>query len=264
MKVGVVSTGLTHQVQHAQALCEGLGKHQIETTIYPEGVEVPEPVVACWGWRIGKPLLAAGKRVLVMERGFIDRLHWTSLGWDGLNGYAARAWSALPHRGTTFLGRMQRWAPGGSYVLIIGQVSGDAAVGHVSLPLWYAEAVRECAKFGLPIKFRPHPVALEFGEKDPVAGAESIYGSLSTALAGAAVVVTFNSNTGVDALMAGKPTICRDRGSMAWPIASHDWEIQTAPDRVGWLESLASAQFSLEEIRSGYAWDVVKDSQTLQ
>ncbi len=255
---------MPHQREHADALCAGLARHGIATEQYPEHVLPPGEIVACWGWRIGEPLRAQGKRVLVMERGYIDRMRWCSLGWNGLNGRAERHWVTVKGRGSAFYSRVRPWKPEGRYVLIIGQVSGDAAVKHFVLSEWYAECVRECARFGLPIKFRPHPVAVSFGQTDRVAGAETIFGDLQQALSGAAAVVTLNSNTGVDALLAGKPTITRDAGSMAWPVAAHDWTIQPEPYRWAWIDALASAQFTLDELRSGLAWEIVKHSPAVQ
>jgi hypothetical protein len=80
----------------------------------------------------------------------------------------------------------------------------------------------------------------------PVLGADTIKGGLSDALAGAELVVTYNSNTAVDALLAGKLIHAEDEGSMAW-----GWK-----DRAEWAARLAWRQFSMDEIRSGFAWGV--------
>lgn len=266
MKVGiVVAKGMGHQEVHAEALSIGLSRHGVTANTYTEahGFVPPEEVCACWGWRIGQQLRQAGRNVLVMERGFVDRMSWTSFGWNGLNGRATRNWDALPARWAVLSDRVRAWRPNGSYVLLIGQVTGDMSVSHVNLSAWYLEAIEALHPLGLPVLFRPHPVALEYGQHDDVP-CDRVFGDLASALDGAAVVATFNSNTGVDALLAGKPTIARDPGSMAWPIAARDWSIQSEPDRLEWFKRLTSSQFSLDEIRSGFAWDVVKDSPTLQ
>ncbi len=256
---------MQHQKDHAQALADGLVKHGIEATIYPErrdGTLPTEQVVACWGWRIGEVLRHAGKHVIVMERGFIDRMNYASLGWNGINGRARRDWKAesAERLHTLFPRAIKPWNPHGDYVLICGQVPGDSALKGVDISQWYAEAASACSKFG-PIRFRPHPVAVDYGVKDHVVGAQVSHDGLAEDLRNACVVVTYNSNTGVDALLAGKPTIVRGRGSMA-TIAAKDWTIQPEPQRTGWAAQLAWSQFSIEEIRSGYAWDVIKDSQT--
>lgn len=260
MKIGIVANDLSHQVEHAYALEEGLARHGIETRIYGEGERVAEDTVACWGWRIGEPLRAAAKDVLVLERGYIgDRTQWTSMGWNGLNGRAKFNYGQCS-RFVNFERSYRYWNPNGDYVLIVGQVAGDAAVQGVDLRKFYADCSRAAKEFFyLPARFRPHPVAIQFGQRVNVPDAEVSYGSLHHDLEHAAVVVTWNSNTGVDAVMQGKPTIAFDRGSMAWPVTAHDFRIPAEPaNRREWAEALAWCQFSLDEIRSGFAWEHVR------
>jgi hypothetical protein len=56
------------------------------------------------------------------------------------------------------------------------------------------------------------------GKAKDVPGAPILDGELADALSGAAVVVTYNSNTGVDALLAGKSVTAADKGSMIWGV----------------------------------------------
>lgn len=75
--------------------------------------------------------------------------------------------------------------------------------------------------YGLPVRFRPHPMEQRRrGFLRQVHGCETDRGPLADSLAGATVVVTWNSNTGVDALLAGKPTVAMGEGSMAAPVAA--------------------------------------------
>lgn len=248
-------------------MAEGLSRHGIESNAYSEGAKVPEETVICWGWRIGRPLREIGKNVLMMERGFIERMKYTSLGWNGLNGRAVRNWTGdgSLRLESLFPRALRRWEPTGRYALVIGQVSGDEAVRGIDLLGFCRMAVAKCYEAGFrEVRFRPHPVSTQYGLRDDV-GVESCYRPLTESLAGASLVVTFNSNTGVDAVLAGKPTITCDQGSMAWPVAMHDFNALTVtepPGRVAWASRLAWSQFSIDEIRSGFAWDVVKDSPT--
>lgn len=246
MKVTIIaSPGARHQLQHQQAMAEGLRRHGIEATLSRHGLN--GDTVICWGWRTGKNYRAAGKEVLVMERGYLgDRFAWTSLAWNGLNN---RGTVHVPedggHRFSQFH-ELKPENPSGTYILIAGQVPGDAALCGRDLNPWYAEqAARD---WRLAVKFRPHPLAYRrAGAVKPVPGAETINGELSDALAGAAMVVTFNSNTGVDALMAGKTATAEDEGSMIWGVT----------DRESWAHRLAWRQWTLDEIRDGSAWEVV-------
>jgi hypothetical protein len=239
-----------HQVAHAEALTEGLKRHGVLGEF--------RNVVACWGWRSGARHYRAGRDVLVLERGYIgDRFAWTSIGWNGLNGRAT--FPNYPDDGGARFrrvrGPMERWRAGGDCVLLIGQVHGDAALQGRNLGGWYADTARAAADvYGLPVLFRPHPLEVRrIGVVRTVAGTEQDTGPLEVALSRAAVVVTWNSNTGVDALLAGKLTVAHDAGAMAWPVCGHRLGDPGSGDREAWAHALAWKQWSMDEIRSGEA-----------
>jgi hypothetical protein len=76
-------------------------------------------------------------------------------------------------------------------------------------------------------------------------------------LQGAHAVVTFNSNTGVDAVIAGVPIFTIDRGSMAWEVSDHDLSEIEKPnlyDREQWAHNLAYTQWTMAEMAGGWAW----------
>lgn len=149
---------------------------------------------------------------------------------------------------------MQPWKTGGDYVLIMGQVPGDASLQGRDMMPWYEQAARASAeKYGIPVQFRPHPLAARKGHMQSLKNAALSTGELSEALSGAAVVVTFNSNSAVDSVLAGVPTVAVDQGSMAWDVAGHEVGDCVTPSRDAWASRLAWCQWSLEEIRSGAA-----------
>ena len=244
----------------------GLAAHGVSATVHHSHNSVSSDVVACWGWRNGQLHKAKGRRVLVMERGYLgDRHQWSSIGWDGLNNRATFG----PQRDTgqrfeeNFGGLMLPWSPGGEFVLLIGQVPGDAALGGRCLRGWYAQqAERAAKKYRLPARFRQHPLAIRRVGPMRVVGAESIGGDLAENIHRAALVVTFNSNTGVESILAGKPTVAMDKGSMATGVALTDLpdSLDTPePNRKAWAHRLAWRQFTIDEIASGLAWECVKD-----
>lgn len=244
-----ISPRAPHQVRHAEALRDGFKRHGIRADIAC-GARYETKTVVCWGWRNGKAWRDQGKSVLVMERGYIgDRLGvWSSLAWNGLNGHGRVA--NIPDDGGERFNRyhsgaLKEWNPSGEYALIIGQVPGDAALGGKDLSGWYAQ---QAAKdWGMPVYFRPHPLAYRRGPVKPVPKAKTMEGDLATALAGSAKVITYNSNTAVDSLLAGKPTHVDDAGSMAWGVQ----------DREKWAHRLAWRQWKLEEFADGSALEHV-------
>lgn len=255
----IYAASATHQAQHAQALAAGLEVHGIKTLRTTYGAPSKTKHVACWGWRVGRHLRHAGHEVLVMERGYLgDRFAWTSLGWNGLNGRAVFYPKDDPQRFESHF-RMAPWKDGGKYALLIGQVPGDASLAGMNLSRWYEDAATQATKvYGLPVRFRQHPMAAKRNIRQRVMGAEPINGTLDNSMAGAAVCVTYNSNTAVDAVIAGVPTVACDKGTMAAPVcASKIGEIRK-PDRDQWAHRLAWCQWTMDEIKSGEAWEAVR------
>lgn len=260
---GIVAGPSVHQQEAKNALRCGLLSHGIAVDVHDRCASVParQRFVACWGWHGGVGLRRLGHEVLVTERGYIgDRFAWTSLGWNGLNGRADAPTPDDPSRFRQHFGHLMRpWNPTGGYVLLIGQVPGDAALQGRSLLGWYEQSAKQAAAlWGLPVRFRPHPQALLRGFKEPVKGAPVIEAPLARALEGARAVITWNSNTAVESVLAGKPTIAFDAGSMAYAVAAHTIDDRPdEPDRETWASHIAWRQWTLDEIRSGYALEVV-------
>lgn len=91
---------------------------------------------------------------------------------------------------------------------------------------------------------------------------------LSERLDGCHAVVTWTSNVAVEAIVAGVPAFV-GAASAAAPVATpleclgHMLERPLMPPREAWAASLAWGQFTLEEIRSGFAKAVVLQGQAV-
>lgn len=244
-----------HQMAHQQAMLQGLAVLGIEA-VPNHGETVATEHVACWGWRLGRRLRAQGKEVLVMERGYLgDRFAWTSLAWNGLNGRAE--FPEYPNDGGARFNAhytLQPWFSDGKYALLMGQVPGDASLRGIDLTAWYEDAaVKANNAYEMPVLFREHPMAIRRGINRTPHLTQPSRGTLVDALSGAAVVITFNSNSAVDAVCAGIPAVAMDEGSMAWPVAAHRIGDLLMPNRNAWAHRLAWCQWSMEEIASGAA-----------
>lgn len=213
--------------------------------------------VACWGWRTGQVLREAGHEVLVMERGYIgDRFHYTSLGWNGLNGHASFPYYP-DDAGARFHehgGVMQPWKSGGDYILILGQVRNDASLQGKDISDFYARQASQIARhYGKPVYFRPHPEAKRRLGYYGVDGVKNLEGTLQEALEGALFTVAFNSNSCLDSVLAGVPCLAGDKGTMAYQLCMTDYREIITPDRERIAGKIAWTQWAPEEVESGEA-----------
>lgn len=241
------------------AFAAGLRRHGWKTTIAPAYAGgMRADLCVTWGVRRRDQHLRAmseGAEICVLERGYVgDRLHWSSVSFGGgLNGRALfrGPFSDGTRWGEHFAKYMQPWRqkPDG-YVLVCGQVSGDCSLKGVDIDRWYADTIAELRAAGHDVRFRPHPLQ---GKPAP-----RLLPPLAEDLAGARYVVTFNSNSGVDAVLAGVPTVAQDEGSMVYSIAGHDrLAMPPTPYRTSWAHALAWCQWSREEMERGDCWEAV-------
>jgi hypothetical protein len=140
---------------------------------------------------------------------------------------------------------MKPWRDSGTgSVVVMGQVPTDNACRGVDIDRWCAEAREVFVARGFNVYIRPHP-----GVRQTV--------PIDKALETAAFVVTYNSNSAVDAVLAGVPAVAVDPGSMAWDVAGHNLTPPPTPDREAWARALAWKQWRLDEMASGYCWETV-------
>lgn len=266
MKAAIHHATGRHFNAHAQAMCDGLRRHGVEVVSFSDIPDASCDFAVGWSWRVGSRLRKEGyaKPFLVMERGYIgDRMQWTSLGWDGLNGRAR--FPAAQDRGERFWHNFEHlaceWEQVDGYYLVMGQVIGDMALTMVDFQRWVEDTVEALERLRLDVRFRPHPEAVKRGQVFNVPSYMVLGGTMADALAEAACVVTWNSNSGVDAVLAGVPVVTTDEGAMAWPVTSHSpFEPLVTPDRNEWFRDMAWKQFTLPEIQSGFAWEIVRQA----
>jgi hypothetical protein len=144
----------------------------------------------------------------------------------------------------------------GDKIILCGQVPWDASVDHVDHKAWLIETAQKLkAMTTRPIVFRPHPLAIQ--ALPAIRGLEYSVRPLTEDLKDAHCVVTFNSNSAVEALIAGKPVFAFDEGSMVWEVANRSLSYLEEPTHLGreqWANNLAFAQWTPAEMAEGKAW----------
>lgn len=73
-------------------------------------------------------------------------------------------------------------------------------------------------------------------------------------------LVTHSSNVAVDAVLSGVPVFV-EKTNPAAPVGSTDLNIEypEMPDRFGWFNSLMAQQYTIDEMRSGFAADLISE-----
>jgi hypothetical protein len=247
---------LEHQAQWAQAFAAGLQRHGWRTEMATR--YAPSDLLVVWGVR--RPAMIESQKehgqVCVLERGYLgDRFQYSSVSFGGgLNGRATfRGPMTDPTRfEALFADQLQPWRPvvERGRALLIGQVDGDASLRGLDVHAFYVTATDSLKRRGWSVTFRPHPQSDR--HRGPPAG------PLARDLAMHDLVVTLNSNTAVESVLAGVPTIALDVGSMARPVTGHTLEGRVpTPDRLPWAHALAWCQWTKAEMADGSCWAAV-------
>lgn len=259
VKIGIYAS-MRHHNQYLGYFAEGLRAHGIDVSVQRVDDYQPCDLAVMWGHKFDLVIDAqhsCGGDYLVMECGYLgDRLENLSLGFNGLNGHATFIHPEAPDssRGEQFYHLIQEPSDRAEYYLICGQVLGDASLAGVDYPRLVYNLPRQFN--GLPVYFRPHPLDRGYQITDHEICPHQ---PLNEALRRAAQVWIYNSNSGVDAILAGTPVAAFDRGAMCWNYSTHC--VMDPPqlgDREAMVNELAWCQWHIEEIRNGTAWECLK------
>lgn len=223
------------------------------------------------------------KDVIVLETGYINRgdgeHHYYAAGFNGINGRAdfrnkgmgddrkrALFYDLGAYMDNPIGAGLSPYSRG-DHILVCGQVPWDASVDHSDHKQWVLETIQKLkATTSRRIVFRPHPLARDAVTVKGVdiSTEPHFHSALHKApweTGGKAhAVVTFNSNSGVEATILGVPVFAADEGSMVWGLANKDLKDINEPkpvpqkDREQWLNDICYAQWNIEEMSEGKAW----------
>lgn len=218
------------------------------------GRTLPCDLVVIKSYRDKQRQIAAAYRqpCLVLDWGYFARVNARAEAMQGHWQISQGALNALPpgdypddrlrQSGVTLA--EQGGDPDG-YVLVCGQMPGDGAVHGTRHEQWLRSVIASYQARGLPVRYREHPRG---GVK--LSGIARADGPLSDALAGARLVVCYNSNVAHEALMAGIPVVC----DPCAPYAELSGEV--LPDmqrRVRYFSRAAYGQWLPSEFAAGFS-----------
>lgn len=256
-----------HQIEAAAALSKGIELHG-DTVIHGKYNEhIFSDVKLIWSWKQNKLIRQTQKNnesIVVMELGFFPpRDEWVSLTIDGMNGKGfcppatdngARFWENFGHL-------LKPWRKNSKGVaLVIGQVPGDSSLAGSNINVWTQRATANLVEKGWKVIYREHPfIESQPGWKFVPQGAEKSILSLEEDLARAGLVVTYCSNTAIESVLAGIPTITFSDMSVAYPVTSHNFDQPfQRPDRAEWCANMAFRQWKTSELEDGTAWGFIR------
>ncbi len=265
-----------HDCLPSTAICEGVSRLGYEVTKYDHWQTggLPEADLVCiHGLRgQGQDILdhykEAGTPLIAFDHGFIDRVftqddyatgYWYvglgGLGWspDGVDGSRAKRliYDIKPRRE----GPIKR-------VLITGQVAYDSShrMGHAELSKEYVRMKDWLETKGVQVSFRGHP---QCPEVNPGIRQDGIR-TLSEALEDYDLVCTINSNSGLDAVMAGLPVMitkpCHYQ-SVAYPFGFDLAKIKPPTESMvqRLIERLSWSQWRALEIAEGLPFQFLRE-----
>lgn len=261
-RIAAIMSRPNSQCPMRTAFAAGLQRRGWQVVWFPSGAAVPPAeLLVTWGTRAGqrhfKQQLARNGKIIVLERAYVgNRFEWTSVSFGG--GLNRRGRYVVPDDGGDRWRKyhadvMQPWrAEGGEYALLMGQMPGDMSLQTCpNILQWYQDAKRAIRRGGHNVKFRPHPGLQP--------GAQPMHHvPLSADLSQAIYSVSYNSNSSVESVLSGVPTVVVDEGAMAWEVAGHEvGKMPPKPDRTAWSHWLAWTQYLPDEMASGYCAEAI-------
>ena len=170
-----------------------------------------------------------GKRAVVIEVGFLNREKYYSIGYNSIVGfgdypqfeYDSKRFDKLGIECTPFTGINKD-----GIILLCGQIPWDTQLQHIKYKEWLIDIVKEIRKYTKrKIVYRPHPKQ-KSGHPMAINKLKDCENSknknIKDDFKNAYCVIALNSNSLLDAMIAGIPFYSFDKGSMVNDIANHD------------------------------------------
>jgi len=165
---------------------------------------------------------------------------------------------------------LQSWRTTGNHILICLQRNGGWSMGGLDVMQWCNQTIRKIRQHtDRPIVVRAHPGDKKAKQYLKLNYPTGVYISTKPTIQEDFIncwaAVTYNSSPGVAAAIEGIPVFVTDPNpqiSQAYTVANTDLvniENPAMPERQKWIEQLAMSHFSFNDLRSGVAWNIIKE-----
>lgn len=215
-----------------------------DVILYSEKTPLDTTLLVHWGFKATPALssaIAAGIPFVILDRGYFEpnRVDRVSISFNGHHGLSMPV--DVLDRPPRPAPQYHEWRSDGEYVLVCGQVEDDASLRGIDVDAWMNRVAGAAIDaLGMPVIKRPHPKQLQPWERGTLP-------SWDKALAGAAVCVTYSSTMGVQAVLAGVPTVAMHKASPAYSMASPSLAIRKPAGRAAWVHTLSWREYDLTD-----------------
>lgn len=253
-----------------QAFAEGLRNLGVDHEVV-DGAVLPGECDVLVTWSLPHPDYSSprdaawklARRHLVLERGYVRRDAYHACGWERLNNHADfRIPVPLPADRRRHCGfELKPWRKDGEHIVLAAQAENDKSLVYrgscTNNNAWCLRTAHQLAALtDRPIVYRPHPLHPHLIHHERIVRCSRTE-PLEECLENAWALVTYSSNSAVEAAMLGVPVFLSNDIGMAWPIANtsiNNIEDPWMPDREYWLNGLAYTQWTKDEMAAGLPW----------
>lgn len=264
MRVQIYSKKLEHHKHWCKAFGDGLKKHGVQYDITDE-INTPSVADLFVFWSMRHTRLIEhckehGIPFICLERGYVDRMNFSSINLNGLNGRSQLDLKDFEHN-CQRIGKHSWYVTPretkGRELIVMGQVPGDASLEGQDVHSWALKALNYFEGCGYSPMFKPHPCDKQYeSHYETFQGYPIFKGDMKQALESADTLITYSSTSGVDAWLNGVHAIAESPVSMLYRWQTIEGKCNGIKR---WLCDLSFRQYNAQEFEKGEAWQIIKN-----
>lgn len=168
---------------------------------------------------------------------------------------------------------LKPWHTDGQYILVALQLPGDASLRGLDISEWVYHTVHDIRKYtDRTIIVRAPQILRDYNsdlfyklnkETKDLIWQQGSKDNLNETLDKAWCTVTYSSGLGIDSILRGTRAYAMNTGSFVHSLGftnlSQIEDNKSLPDRTQWLNDLCYAQWSVDEIKEGEAWNHITE-----
>lgn len=246
MKIAVWKTG--HEIADtvAEALAEGFNAYTYNTKKISEWENTDDASIGYGILRGMGDVFDMSREWFNVDRGYLKPAHFDGYYRISYRGTQARWHEGIPRKPIDI--KLEPWRTGGDYVLICPPTEAVCSFFHISPQTWLNQQIEECRAMPYMIRHKGGSQDIDWHEVKSV--------------------ITFNSSVGWQALQKGIPVLSDPHHSIvgSYYAQKNINTLQSLTDnlskmedtRLELFEAMAAHQFTLQEIREGKAWPLIR------